>query len=69
MASADNLVLVERLDSMTIGRKPLTVHAAAVFEVDADGKISSWRDYYDSREITSKLGLDALTAGSRGFDT
>jgi limonene-1,2-epoxide hydrolase len=69
MASANNLVFVERLDSMTIRRRPITVHAAAVFEVDREGKILSWRDYYDSREITTKLGIDALTAGARGYDT
>jgi limonene-1,2-epoxide hydrolase len=35
------------------------------YEVDDMGKISAWRDYYDSKEITSQYGTDVTTAGSR----
>ena len=59
-------------DSVMIGRKPLTQHGVSVFEVDARGKISTWRDYYDSKEIAVKLGADVNTvssAGQRGFNT
>jgi limonene-1,2-epoxide hydrolase len=69
MASVDQTVFMERTDSMTIGRKPLTTHVAAVLEVNAEGKISAWREYYDTREISVKLGTDAGTSGSRGYDT
>jgi limonene-1,2-epoxide hydrolase len=57
---------------MMIGRTTLTQHAVGVFEVDVDGKISAWRDYYDSQEFAVKLDLDvngASTAGARGHDT
>lgn len=68
IASQNGTVFIERRDSMMIGRKPLTQHAVAVFEVDAQGKISAWRDYYDSKEVTVQLGADVTTAGTRGFD-
>jgi len=38
MGSVENMVFVERLDSMTINDKPVTLHVAAVFEIDGDGK-------------------------------
>jgi limonene-1,2-epoxide hydrolase len=69
LASQDNTVFMERRDSMMIGRRPLTQHCAAVFEVDAQGKVSVWRDYYDSKEIAVQLGRDVTTAGTRGYDT
>jgi len=54
---------------MTFRGKPFTMHVAAVGEVKAEGKISAWREYYDSREISVRLGTDAGTSGSRGYDT
>ncbi len=71
IASAGRTVLVERRDSYTVGRKSLTGHAVGSFDVDADGKIVAWRDYYDSKEIAVKLGVDVnrvSTAGDRGYD-
>ena len=40
MASVDQTVFTQRLDSMVVGRKPVTQHIAGVFEVDTEGKIS-----------------------------
>jgi limonene-1,2-epoxide hydrolase len=71
IASANHTVLVERRDSMMIGRKPLMQHVVGVFEVDNEGKISRWRDYYDSVECAVKLGADVSkvsTAGARGYE-
>jgi len=71
IASVNQTVLLERRDTQRVGRKTLTVHTAAAFEVDGDGKISAWRDYYDSREIAVKLDADVSrvsTAGERGYD-
>jgi limonene-1,2-epoxide hydrolase len=72
VASQGNTVFMERRDSMKIGRKPLTQHCVGVFEIDAEGKISAWRDYYDSKEIAVKLSADVnrvSTAGARGYDS
>jgi limonene-1,2-epoxide hydrolase len=65
MASTGHTVLIERVDSFTVGRKPLDLHVAAIFEVDSAGGISAWREYYDSKEIAAKLGADVSTAGTR----
>jgi limonene-1,2-epoxide hydrolase len=65
IASSGGTVLVERVDSMTFRDKPLTQHIAAAYKVDDMGKISAWREYYDSKEITSQYGTDVTTAGSR----
>lgn len=55
MASVDQIVFTQRLDSMVLGGKPVTQHIAGVFEVDTEGKISAWRDYYDRKELDAQL--------------
>ncbi len=40
-------VINERLDRFQIGGGWLELPIAGVFEIDADGKISLWRDYFD----------------------
>jgi len=40
---------------------PVTLHAVAVAEVDADGKIAAWRDYFDSKEVEAQLGAGTST--------
>jgi limonene-1,2-epoxide hydrolase len=56
-ASTGQTVFVERLDRMTINDKYAEFHIVGVFEVDANGRIASWRDYFDSAEITTKVGV------------
>jgi limonene-1,2-epoxide hydrolase len=56
IGSVGQTVFMERVDSMLLRGKPLTCHIAAVLEVDADGKITSWREYLDSRELSVQLG-------------
>ena len=46
--------LVERLDHMSIGGKPVTLHFAAGLDFDAEGKITAWRDYFDMSEVAAK---------------
>ena len=65
IASADQTVFTERTDSMILRGKPVTVHIAGVLEVDAEGKITAWRDYLDSREVSVQLGADEGSAGPR----
>jgi limonene-1,2-epoxide hydrolase len=48
-------VFTERIDTVHMTGKDLTVHAVGVFEVDSDGKITSWRDYFDMKEIEAQL--------------
>jgi limonene-1,2-epoxide hydrolase len=55
IASTDERVFVERLDAMTIGGRPVTLHFAGVFDVDASGAITSWRDYFDMSEVAAAV--------------
>lgn len=58
---AGSVVLNERLDRFRIGDGWLELPVAGVFEVDSDGKVSLWRDYFDMETYTRQLGL--LTGG------
>jgi limonene-1,2-epoxide hydrolase len=50
-------VFVERLDWFTMNDKHVNLHVVEVFEFDDHGNITSWRDYFDSAEITARVGL------------
>ncbi len=50
-----NVVLNERVDVFTTGEKVISIPVMGVFEV-ADGKITSWRDYFDLNMFMSQLG-------------
>ena len=39
------------------GGTPLRLHINGVFEVDG-GKIGAWREYYDTGDVASQLGID-----------
>jgi len=47
IASAGELVIVERLDRTKAGDKAVDLPCVGVFEMQ-DGKIKVWRDYFDS---------------------
>jgi len=44
---------------------PITMHGATVIDVDADGKVTSWRDYLDTNEPTQQIqaGLESQSHG------
>jgi len=50
-----NTVLNERLDRFRIGDKWLDLPVAGVFEVNDEGLISLWRDYFDMNTFTERL--------------
>ena len=56
-----NLVANERLDRFQIGDGWLELPVAGFFDVDDDGLITVWRDYFDMNSYTSQLA--ALTGG------
>jgi limonene-1,2-epoxide hydrolase len=66
-AFADSTVFLERIDWCTINGNRAGFHVVGVYEV-IDGKIASWRDYYDSAEIRAKIGrfTPATTAAPQG---
>ncbi|HEX3462154.1 MAG TPA: limonene-1,2-epoxide hydrolase family protein [Acidimicrobiales bacterium] len=58
VASRDNLVFTERVDTFTVGGKVAPLPVMGIFEI-RDGKISAWRDYFDMAQITSMLSGDS----------
>ncbi|MCU1397922.1 MAG: putative limonene,2-epoxide hydrolase [Acidimicrobiales bacterium] len=50
-----NIVMNERTDRFRLGEQWLDLPVAGVFEVNADGKISLWRDYFDMATFTNEM--------------
>jgi limonene-1,2-epoxide hydrolase len=55
LASADKVVFTERIDTVHMMGRDIAIHMAGVFEVDSQGKIAGWRDYFDMKEIESQF--------------
>lgn len=53
--ASGNVVMNERTDRFRAGDAWMELPVAGVFEVDADGRISLWRDYFDMPTMTSQL--------------
>jgi limonene-1,2-epoxide hydrolase len=51
---AGNKVLTERIDRFTINGKQIAIPVMGTFEIDAQGKISAWRDYFDLASSPSR---------------
>jgi limonene-1,2-epoxide hydrolase len=65
IASTDNVVLVERLDSFTMNGNPIKVPVVGVFECDGSGKFTAWRDYFDWDGMMQQVagaGIDTSAA-------
>jgi limonene-1,2-epoxide hydrolase len=46
-----NVVFNERVDTLEVGGREIALPVCGVFEVDDDGKISAWRDYFDMAQF------------------
>ena len=44
--ASDDVVMNERLDSITLNGKPVELPIMGVFEIE-DGRIKAWREYFD----------------------
>jgi limonene-1,2-epoxide hydrolase len=53
---AGTVVVNERLDRFRIGDGWLELPVAGVFEVDGDGRLTLWRDYFDMGTYVHQLG-------------
>lgn len=51
------VVMTERTDYVTIGKRRAGLRIAGVFEVH-DGVITAWRDYFDATEFLAQLSAD-----------
>lgn len=55
-----NTVFTERVDTvrqLANGQKT-TTNVVGVFDIDAQGKITWWREYWDALDCASQLGID-----------
>jgi len=65
IASAGNVVLVERLDHFDMNGKTVNVPVVGVFECDGSGKFTAWRDYFDWDGMMQQVagaGIDTSAA-------
>jgi len=47
LAASGGSVLTERVDNCEIAGKSISFECVSVFDVDPEGRIVRWRDYYD----------------------
>lgn len=59
MASTDSVVFTERTDTVTMlaELKQVVVRVVGVFEVNAQGEVSSWREYWDNAAVAREIGI------------
>jgi limonene-1,2-epoxide hydrolase len=55
LAVSGATVLTERVDRFTVNGKQIELPVMGSFEVNADGKITAWRDYFDMAQFTKQM--------------
>lgn len=56
LAAVGNTVYTERVDCFEMGGAKLELPVAGIFDIDNDGKISGWRDYFDAKTWADQGG-------------
>ncbi|MEM6828136.1 MAG: limonene-1,2-epoxide hydrolase family protein [Pseudomonadota bacterium] len=56
IAANGNVVLTERTDWFDMQGRRRTIRVMGTFELNDDGKIQRWRDYFDSAEFVREFG-------------
>jgi limonene-1,2-epoxide hydrolase len=56
IAESGGVVLTERVDRFTIDGKTIELPVMGAFEVNAAGRITAWRDYFDLAQFTKQMG-------------
>jgi limonene-1,2-epoxide hydrolase len=56
IAANGSTVLTERTDTFFFPGKAIPLPVMGTFEVNDDGKISAWRDYFDLNQFMSQMG-------------
>ena len=60
IAAHDNIVLTERTDNFTFKNgKSAGVRVMGIFELNDDGRIAKWRDYFDMGEFQREFAAAA----------
>jgi limonene-1,2-epoxide hydrolase len=55
IAAAGPVVMTERVDVFTLPDKSFELPVMGTFEV-SEGKITAWRDYFDTNQFASRMG-------------
>ena len=58
MVSSETQVVTERLDTFVRDGKTVRHALMAIFELDADGLITAWREYFDTYDLSRQTGAD-----------
>lgn len=59
IAANGNTVLTERVDAFILATgKRAAIRVMGTFEINADGKIASWRDYFDMGEFQREFAAE-----------
>src|SRR5690349_7371741 len=56
IAANGSTVLIERVDTFRYPGKQIDLPVMGTYEVNAEGKISAWRDYFDLNQFMSQMG-------------
>jgi limonene-1,2-epoxide hydrolase len=64
LVASGGTVMVERVDSFKLGGKPFDLEVAAVFDVDDNGRIKRWRDYYDLKSLEDRIASAGIALPS-----
>lgn len=55
LAASGSTVMVERVDNFDVGGKPIAMEVMGALDVDTDGRITRWRDYYDLPTLVEQV--------------
>jgi len=58
MISSDDTVVTERRDYFTKNGKRALHHLLAIYELDRDGLITAWREYFDTYDLAQQTKSD-----------
>ncbi len=60
VSASGNVVVTERADTIVVNGETLVHHLVAVYELDDDGKITAWREYFDTKDLDRKLAATSV---------
>ncbi|MCW3039100.1 MAG: limonene,2-epoxide hydrolase [Solirubrobacterales bacterium] len=66
VASSEDLVILERRHTYTVGGRQVEQLVGGVFELDADDRIVAWRDYFDAKDLAAQTGADPAATDVAG---
>jgi limonene-1,2-epoxide hydrolase len=55
LAVSGRTVLTERVDRFVLGGKRIEIPVMGAFEIDAEGRIAAWRDYFDMQQFMKQM--------------